>query len=355
MQMVIRRSALAVAMASCALGAQAATLEGQLYGDLRYAYTHYDADGSPRRNVFDSTNSHAGVMITTRDGGYAATLVYERGLDADDDATVDDDTVRQSYLSVSSPYGTALYGRAPTAYKLAGQKLDPFYNTAIGTISGAAFGGSPAAVRGPSYGLSALTSDLSGNGFIANQLAYVSPEFMGVRVNAAFFMNENDRPDDDHDYGVGAEWNGDLLSGRLQAGAQYLDIRSNTNFQAIGIPGSGAVKATRVHAAYSRESWGVGASWEPLDLRDGENRDYYFASGWLRVAPKTRVAAAYGNTEATPFEGNGYSLGLFHEVLQGLEVYAAARHTDRDVAPDKSNDLAAGVTYRFRLSGQQTL
>jgi predicted porin len=348
MTAAFRRGAIAIAaagFASGATGAGAATLEGELYGDLRYAYSHYDDKGpNPRSNDFDSTNSYAGVMITTREDAYAATLVYERGLDTDDDAVVDADATRQSYLSVSTPYGTALYGRAPTAYKLSGQELDPFYNTAIGTINGAAFAGSAAAVRGPSYGLSALTSDLRGNGFIANQLAYISPEFSGLRVNAAFFMNENDAPADDHDYGVGAEWSGALMDGLVGAGVQYLDIRSSTNFTSIGIPGSGAVKAARVYAGYSSEAWGVNASWEPLDLADGPDRDYYYASGWLRVAPKTRVAAAYGNTEATPFEGDSYSLGLFHELLTGLEFYAAARYTDRDAAPLESSNFAAGVS-----------
>jgi predicted porin len=359
MTAAFQRGAMAIAAAglvAAASGASAATLEGELYGDLRYAYSHYDDKGpNPRSNDFDSTNSHAGVLITTREGDYSATLVYERGLDADDDATVDADATRQSYLSVATPYGTALYGRAPTAYKLSGQELDPFYNTAIGTISGAAFAGSPAAVRGPSYGLSALTSDLRGNGFVANQVAYISPEIMGVRANAAFFMNENDAPADDHDYGLGAEWSGSLMDGLVGAGVQYLDIRSNANFQAIGIPGSGAVKATRLYAGYSRETWGVNASWEPLDLADGPDRDYYYAAGWMRVAEKTRVAVAYGNTEATPFKGDSYSLGVFHELLTGLELYAAARYTDRDATPDESSNLAAGVSYRFRLRGEQSL
>ena len=333
--------------------ATAASIEGEIYGDLRYAYSHYDDKGAePRSNRFDDTDSHAGLAVTTREGDYAATLVYERALESDDS---NPDAVRQSYLSVSTPYGTALYGRAPTAYKLSGEVLDPFYNTAVGTINGAAFGTASAAVRGPSYGLSALTSDARGNGFVANQVAYVSPSMGGLRVNAAFFMNESDPPEDDHDYGAGAEWSGDWLEGSATAGVQYLDVRSSANFSAIGVPGSGAVKATRLYAAYTRDSWGLSASWEPLDLKSGPDRDYVLGTGWLGLTEQTRVALAWGYTDGTPFEGNSVSLGLFHSLFEGLEVYAAARYTDRNKAPQESTNIGVGVTYTVRFKGERSL
>lgn len=354
MSKTIGLAPLALAVLPAAVQA-AATVEGEVYADLGYAYSHYDDKGAaPRSNLFDDTNSHAGVALTTREGAYSATLVYERALDADSVSNAD--LVRQSYVRVSTPVGTALYGRAPTAYKLSGEALDPFYNTAVGTINGAAFGAATAVVRGPSYGLSALTSDARGNGFVANQLAYVSPAFGGLRVNAAFFMNENPAPADDHDYGLGAEWSGDWMGGEATAGVQYLDVRSNVNFAAIGIPGSGAVKATRVYAAYGRNDWGLSASWEPLDLKSGAaDRDYVFAAGWLGLTEQTRVALALGYTDNTPFEGNSATLGVFHKLFTGFEVYAAARYTDRDAAPEQSNNLAVGATYTVRFKGSKTL
>lgn len=345
---------LAVGALACGGAAQAAVLEGELYGDLRWAYSNYDDDAAESVR-FDSINSHAGFAVTTREGDYAATVVYERGLDADDDATVDNDTVRQSFLRVSSPFGSVLYGRAPTAYKLSGEKLDPFFNTLIGTINGGPFGDSPAAVRGPSYGLSALASDLAGNGFIGNQLAYVSPSLSGFRGNAAYFMNETDPQGDDSDYALGLEWQGDVVSGKLVAGVQYLDVQGNSNFTAIGIPGSGAVQATRYYAGYDRSRWGASVSFEPLDLQDSgsTDREYLLTSGWFGVTEQTRVAASYGNTNGTPFEGDSYSLGVFHGLFKGLDVYAAARYTDRNSAPGESTHFGVGINYAFSLTGEQ--
>jgi hypothetical protein len=49
------------------------------------------------------------------------------------------------------------------------------------------------------------------------------------------------------------------------------------------------------------------------------------------------------------------SLGVFHTLFAGLEVYGAARSTDRDVTPSNasglaSRDITLGVNYQFSLS-----
>lgn len=327
---------------------------GELYGDIRYAVINFKNDGQGQDTDAASTNSHLGGRLSVAEGAFSATFIYERSLG--NDAVTNGDDVRQSNVQIGSPYGTVIYGRAPTAYKIAGQKLDPFYNTGIGTINGEAFSNAGAAVQGPSFGLSALTSDTFRNGFIDNQLAYVSPKLFGVTVNAVVFFDE--RTDDDgeqHDYGFGAEWSAKGLT----VGAQYLDLRSTAatnplaNFNA-GLPVP--TKATRVYGGYKTDHWGVSASWEPLDLKDGGlDRDYYYGAGWVKVLENTSLAASYGYVEGTPFEGDSFSLGVFQTLFAGLEVYAAGRYTDRDVTPSNANglssrDVTVGVNYQFSLS-----
>ena len=46
-------------------------------------------------------------------------VVYERQLDNDSGAVAE--LARQGYVGISSAFGTALYGRAATAYTLAGE------------------------------------------------------------------------------------------------------------------------------------------------------------------------------------------------------------------------------------------
>lgn len=344
--------AIAAAAAVLAAPAIAADGEARIYGDFRYALIHSDAEGSPADTDLAGTNAHAGVSLRVSEGDYSATVVYERTL-ANDDSVTQLDSVRQSYLQVGSPYGTVIYGRAPTAYKVSGEKLDPFFNTGIGTISGAGFADAPAPVLGPNYGLSALTSDTVGNGFINNQIAYVSPTLYGVTLNGAVFISENAGDNEDHDFGLGAEWNHDAIT----AGVQYLNLEStlannpNANFNA-GLPVP--AEALRFYGGYKAETWGVSASWEPIDLKNGGlDRDYYFGAGWLKVLPQTTVAASYGNTEGTPFEGDSLSLGVFHELFSSLEVYLAARHTDRD-AGVSSADYVAGINFGFSLAHSGT-
>lgn len=340
----------AVAAASLLLVGTASAAEGEarLYGDFRYALIHSDSEGAPSDTDLAGTNGHAGVSLMLREGSYSATLVYERTL-ANDDSLAQLDSVRQSYLQVGTPYGTVVYGRAPTAYKISGEKLDPFFNTGIGTISGAGFADAPAPVLGPNYGLSALTSDTVGNGFINNQIAYVSPTLHGVTLNGAVFISEAAGDAEDHDFGVGAEWNHQQIT----AGVQYLKIentlatQADANFNA-GLPVP--TEAVRLYGGYKTENWGVSGSWEPLNLKDGGvDRDYYYGAGWLRVMPKTTVAVAYGKTEGTPFEGDSLSLGVFHTLFSALEVYGAARHTDRDSGVS-SADYVAGINFGFSLA-----
>lgn len=349
-----------IAAACAALSAPAVAVDGtaELYGDFRYAVINFKNQGEGQDTDAVSTNSHIGARLTASEGDFSATFVYERTLG--NDAITNADEVRQSNLQVGTPYGTVIYGRAPTAYKLSGQKLDPFYNTAMGTINGDAFSNAAQPALGPSFGLSALTADTVRNGFVDNQLAYVSPEFYGVVVNAAVFLDERSRDNGEkHDFGFGAEWNGDGFT----AGAQYLEIKSTAannlvaNFNA-GLPVP--TEASRVYGGYRTDDWGVSASWEALGLKEGGlDRDYYFVAGWLRVLENTSVAASYGYVEGTPFEGDSLTLGVFHSLFKGLEVYGAARYTDRDSVRENaglsSRDFSLGINYQFSLARSASL
>lgn len=352
-------SSIAVAAAAFAGSAAAADVTGEVFGDFRWSINHFDAKGAPADDASaTNNNSHYGIRATTTERGITGFVVYERQLDNDSGATAE--LARQGYVGISSAFGTALYGRAATAYKLAGERLDPFFNTGIATISGASNVGAGAPILGPSYGLSALTSETAGNGFINNQIAYTTPSFAGLSFNAAVFLDEGTGPAEDHDYGAGLEYQ----AAGLTAGVQHLDINSGVavgsaqNFGAIGI-GAGAtaeLTATRLYGSYDANgAWGGSASWEKLDLKGGlADRDYYYAAVWATVVPGTRVALAYGDTNETPFEGSSFSVGIFHDVLSNLTAYAVGRSTnvDSDRTPPDTTAISLGLNYQFSLSGK---
>ena len=356
--------ALAVA-ATFVVPAQAAEVSGEVTGDFRLGLGYFDSNSNPGIAAatnsdldVDNNNSVIGAKVSTTEGNITASLVYERLLD-NDAAGVDFD--RQAYLSIATPYGTGIYGRAPTAYKTSGQKLDPFYNTQLSGIAGAAAGG----VNGAGYGLSALTNDGIGNGFVNNTLAYVSPSIGGLTINAAIFTDEGAGVGEDHDLGLGVEWSGMGIT----AGVQLLDINSGNplaagsvaNFGTIGV--AAPLTATRLYGSFADGSkWGAGVSVESLDLKAGAtDRLYAMASGWLSVMEGTRVAVSLGNTNETPFEGNSVSAGVFHDVIKNLTVNGGVRFTDRavnGVSGVNSTDVTAialGVNYKFSVGGSRKI
>jgi predicted porin len=360
--MDVRTRHILAGLAITAISVQAIAVEtgARLYGDLRYAAGYSKLEDGASDTDFNSTNSHLGLAVTATEADYTLTAVYERAVDAGNSRAAGNDDTRQVYLSVGSPYGVLAAGQIETAYKQAGQRLDPFYNTGIGTITGTPFGNAGAPVLGPGFGLSALTSDTVDQGFVRNQVAYVSPTWRNLTANAAVMFADNDRDNGGQtDVGLGLEYAAD----QLVAGVQYLDIRATTaatpeaNFNA-GLPD--ATRATRVYGAWQADGWSVGASWEPLEIDGAPNRDYYFVSGTLQVSERLRAAASLGYVENVPFEGQSLSLGGFYSVFDGLEVYVAGRYSDRDVDAILGNGFAVangpsvsevvlGATYHFSL------
>ena len=348
----MKKTAVAVAASALAVlfaaPAQALETDANLYGDFRLSLGYFDSDATQRDTDIDNNNSHGGLRVLVREGDLAAFVQYERLLD---NGTSDGELTRQFFGGVVTEYGTLGYGRQATAYKLAGQKLDPFYNTSVAGISGAV-----GTLNGASYGQSALTNDSVGSGFINNQIAYVSPSLHGLTLNAAVFVDDGEGDAEEHDYAAGAEY---AIEG-ITLGVQALGITSGSvdgsvaNFSNIGLTGPAVeLNAVRYYGAYATENWGVGASYETLDLKAGlPDREYGFVSAWYGLTDKLRIAAAYGHTEDTPFEGDGYTLGASYTFLPNLNVYLAGRFVERDNAaaqPSDTTTAALGVSYTFDL------
>ncbi len=349
----MKMTAVAVAAAVAAFAsnpALAIETDASLYGDFRLSLGYFDSDATDDDTDVDNNNSHAGLRLMAKEGDLAAFVQYERLLD-NDDGTSEGELTRQFFGGVTGKYGTLGYGRQATAYKVAGQKLDPFYNTSVAGISGAT-----GTINGASYGQSALTNDTVGSGFINNQIAYVSPVISGVRVNAVVFLDDAGGESEEHDFGAGIEFSQDGLT----LGVQALDLQSGStagsaqNFSNIGLVGAAAeLNAVRYYAALADKSWGVGASYETLDLKAGlPDRAYTYVAGWYGLSDKLRVALGYGNTNDTPFEGDGYTLGASYTVMENLNVYLAGRFVERDNAaaqPSDTQSYALGVSYTFDI------
>jgi len=337
---------LAFAALVAATGASAGEAKGALYGDLRWSFDYAEDDSALPGPTYTTTDNNSvwGVKVSTIQGGVTAFGGYERFIDADEQSFVQHEVTRQAYLGVASFCGVFRVGKHATAYAESGRKYDPFFNTAASGIGGVgALGG---AIAGNSHGSSPnFNADFVGAAIVPDHIAYESPALMGLRGNLAFFTDESGSGNQDHNYGAGLEFEREGLA----VGVQFLDDNAGTWLPA----GS---EAMRAHAAYGTASFGVGASWEALSLPvTFDDQDYLMVSGWYGLWPATRVAASYGYEHHTNAPGESLRVGIFHDLIENLTLWAAFLRYDHQMQgattvlqPD-SDVITLGASYKFNL------
>jgi hypothetical protein len=338
----VKRSILAVGLMSATLPALAAGPDVNLAGTFGISLSWYEQHNDPDIDTTDvdleNNASNFRITAATQEVGIRAFAVYERGA-SNDQLGVED--VREFFGGVSGQYGTLVAGRKSTEYKLAGSRLDPFYNTSAASLDGRFV------AEGASYGLSRLTT-----GFTPNTVSYTSPVLYGATVNLGGFVHDNDSDDgvgDEADFAVGIGYaNSDLWG--LDAGVQVLDI--NGNVVPFSPPGEGS--AVRAHVSLGQGLWTVGASFEQIDAEFlSDPRQYAFLSGTYQLFEALRLAATAGMVNAgdddvaTP-DGVGGSIGMFWDVTKNLNAYWALRYVGLDSADNEDNaTLAAGAKFTF--------
>lgn len=318
-----------------------------LAGSARYL----DSDFEPAEDDFEAVNnaSHLGLGGRFRSGDLSAFVRISGG---EKNAKAGIEALRELYAGVDSPYGQLMLGRGASMYRTSGEQLDPFYDTSIAGFNGRE------ATEGAGYGLSNLS-----NGYSKQMVSYTTPAIAGLRLNVAGYFGEEDAPNDETDMGYGAEYKvqGMAADKDLIIGVQYLDIRNPVSFAAgnedrnemLAVGGSpGKSESYRVHGSYRSGAFSVGASFEHVDVAaEPEPRGYLLVSSSYALGDKTRLAASYGmldfETGSPALSGNGYSLGVFHNLGYGVKSYLAARWVELDSAGEAAT-VAFGLSYSFR-------
>jgi predicted porin len=288
----------------------------------------------------DTENNGSNFRLTAaaNEIGIRAFMAYERGA-SNDQTNVED--VREFFGGISGKMGTVLYGRKATDYRLAGERVDPFYNTSV-AFGYNAVGNGGFASEGASYGLSNLT-----NGYTSNTISLRTPVWGGFTLNGAGYINENRSNvgvGDDPDFAFGAGYtNSDWLG--LDVGLQFLDLNGNVVTNAPG-----QATALRAHASVGEKLWAAGVSIEAIDVQaEADARQYAFASASYQVLEDLRLALAYGNVTNSPgFDGNGVTVGAFYDLTKNLGLYTALRHVAlTNGTENKATTLAGGVKFVF--------
>lgn len=337
-----------------------ADAKGSVFGDFRYAWTHFDDDAfTDGEGDLGDNGSHFGIKASTGSGDINAFGVYSRVMDTDDCINVvsglgtsttticqgGTDYTREAYAGVSTAFGAVSYGQLETAYSAAARRHDPFYNTGV---SGA-LGVGTAPGLGGAHGASLLSLPLSGLAFVGNQFNYASPVLFGATVNVAYFSNEDASETEDPDYGIGAGYSIAGIKGEVQ----HLRIRSGFAGTPNFLLGGGAeLDATVLAVGYAQNRFGVGLTAERIDDRAGgsPDADSFQLAGWFGVMSGTRLALALGQTNEIT-EGRSVTLGVFHDVVENFTAHVAATSLEGDAdngIPD-AQAFTLGASYKFDL------
>ncbi|TVP77141.1 MAG: porin [Gemmatimonadales bacterium] len=311
------------------LGVEGQEATTELYGDFRYSYNRVDAGAA---TYWTGVNNASRLGVRSEAAAGSLTLFADLQAGAGVDGGGSAFTPRYYLAGVRGEFGTLTVGRHSPAYKMAGVRLDPFYDTStLGTGGGVPTEG---VFGGASFGLSSLT-----NGWADRTVAWSSPAFGGFTANAAAYVD----PDSDHDYGLGIGYR----AGGLEVGVQYHDVGGGPGWA----QSSGIEHAFRTHASLARDAWSVGASHERVAASEGEDQTFFLALGTVHVTPDVMFAASVGHVgdgSVQDAAGTGYHLGVFYRLLPQARVHALYSGLDPDGGPSRGN-LAVGLTYQFTL------
>ena len=338
--------ALVLAALAAPLSAQA---EGKIYGVFHVSANQVDSDqaAADRTIAADEQGTRFGSQV--QDGQSADNnasrlgfqgekgqffFAVELGLDVDQSNGAANGlaSTRHAFVGFNSGYGTVTFGRINTAYKLAGQRVDPFYDTSAANFVG---GFSP---EGGSYGLSNLV-----NGWTDNSIGYLSPEVAGLTLNLGAHLQELN--DEDHDYSIGL----DYRMGDLTAGIQYLMVGADDAPGVIAGAASVVDTAAQITAHYEGKGWTLGGSYEFVELRDvNDERGYAFLAGTFDLGEDLTLAASVGQVDQGAGEGFGATLGAFVNLMEDFQIYGLYSYADLD-SDAENNTISFGVKYGFEI------
>jgi len=343
----MKKSLIALAIASAVSApAFAATSNVDIYGKLHFAVSMYDDQDDTLDQInemqFSSNASRIGFKgAEDLGGGLSAIWQIESGINIDEGNG--SWASRNTFLGLKGDWGTVLGGKHDTPLKLVGRAVDLFGDT-IADSRNVLGGGSDARA--------------------SNVVAYISPNFSGFNVIAAYVTdftgNTTTAPDaDDKDvYNLNATYS----NGPLYIGGAYGDGN--------GHEAAGLGSHWRLAAGYTFGNFKVVGQYDSLEddstTVGTQNGDY---DAWMLGASYTMGAMVFkGNYMAGEYDGvNGaepeqWTVGMDYNLSKRTSVYALYADGDSIVlgggagssdqigsgaANGDVNAFSVGVTHSF--------
>jgi predicted porin len=314
--------ALAVAGAFAA-PAFAATSNVDVYGSINVSIESVDNGADDWARMVTNNNSFLGFKGSEDlGGGMKAVWQLETNVNFDSTQSNAADAgnlygTRNTYVGLSSGFGTIIAGTHDTPYKVSTGSLDKF----VGTL------GDYNAVFGNNAGNASALFDLR----TGNTIAYLSPNFSGFDVKAAYVMGKEDVETGLNDRSSAYSLSGTYANGPLFVTAAYEKHNS------VGTSACNVGATCLGEGVDDRDAWKIGASYKIGDFSLG---------------------ALYES-----IDGDGAQAGIEHDSWMVNAAYAMGAFTLKasytsagelnDVADTDADMWALGVDYA--LSKRTTL
>ncbi|MDX1252876.1 MAG: porin [Gammaproteobacteria bacterium] len=272
---------------------------------------------------------------------------------------------RDTYLGLKGNFGTAVFGRHQTPYRIFSQRLDGFadtradYNAIIGAV-----------------GSSIVFNNRFNNGFY-----YTTPEMGGFQVSAAYAVGTavSSASDDLPRTKTQGEQDAVSLSGTyaqgplfLGAGYEALNSRTDPASTTGAACGAGTIGCKNASAVKAGGSWDfgqgttLGALWEKADLGGAgkaADRDAWYLTGQHKIGYVTLKAAYTQAGDVGGVANTGarhYALGASYGLSKATEAYALYTQVSNDpdgkyglelvknaVAGKDVSSFSIGINHKF--------
>ena len=301
------------------LPVSAFAVSNTLYGDFRYSISNVDDDTDSSLGA-ESNASRVGLKGSSDElDGITGFYHLQAGASIDTNGNGDAITQRFFFAGFKGDFGKVLFGRTSTPYKMAGLKVDPFYDSSAGLSAG-----------GASYGLSGLT-----NGWSDNTLAY-SKKIDAFKINASVYLDDSVENSNDFNFGVTYKKDG------IKAGIQYIGVGDTG---VIAKAGAGT-RAIRLHGKYTMDMITIAGSLESIDPDAGDTQRYLYLSSTYKLNEKVKLAGSYGSVDDVNdlVNGDSITLGAFYQLLKKTQVHGLVSSVSTDT---DYTTIALGVSHKF--------
>lgn len=238
---------------------------------------------------------------------------------------------RYFYGGIETQYGKLTLGKLTNAYKKPGLTINYLYNCSHINSDGSFV------PTGSIYGLS-----LANNGFTNNTIQYETPQIAGFKAIGSIHLDNTNKMD----YGYIA--GGSFERGNLIIGGRYAR-QSNESITICGIDPYGV--AMRIYGIWENEKYQWGVSVENIDA-DYVNANYYYGSTTIKLNDiQTNLYLAVGAIDSGPYQGYGFSIAAFHNILEEIQVYTLISYvTIQNNTTPKVFALGANYNLDFSIA-----